>query len=318
MNTKPWYYYGPNFLRAFFPWSVLWLLGCFSVVGRLRALNQRLGIDLGRIRQQVLIVWPYWWVAVLLLFFSCVSGKRTSYLLPLLPGLAIAVGAQLENWWSLRPSQRVADLVKYGRSCLPVVSAVALIIWLGLEVLLFNPYIGNRHVGEELNALRASLLSVRSCYAVILGLIVMLFYGAWQCARRRAVIEAGLLLQFGCFIIFAGLIFIPLMVRNELKGFEQWSVQVNNLVSSDSPLALIREKREEYFDPLLMYLQRSVELVEPVNAESLKPTSYVLVRSSDLNKWNEQGRKQLLKLNEPVDVARNVVENQIELWSPRG
>jgi 4-amino-4-deoxy-L-arabinose transferase-like glycosyltransferase len=88
------FYYGPVLLGSLFPWT----LALPAALGRLR----RRGIGGDRF----LLVW----IATVLVFYSLASGKRSVYMLPLLPPLAVLTGAGLVDWLArpVAPAARLA------------------------------------------------------------------------------------------------------------------------------------------------------------------------------------------------------------------
>jgi 4-amino-4-deoxy-L-arabinose transferase-like glycosyltransferase len=77
------YYYVPALFVGMIPWSLFF-----------PALAHRLYGLRGELRDRKLL-YPLVWFLTGLLFFSLASGKRTNYLLPLYPALAVLLGA----WW---------------------------------------------------------------------------------------------------------------------------------------------------------------------------------------------------------------------------
>jgi 4-amino-4-deoxy-L-arabinose transferase-like glycosyltransferase len=95
MKPEPVWYYLPQLFIDLFPWSVL--LPC-AVVGAWRHRRADLGARLGLA-----------WIVAMFAFLSLVRFKRHDYLLPLVPGFGLLIGA----YWG-RLSQEVADW-RWGR-----------------------------------------------------------------------------------------------------------------------------------------------------------------------------------------------------------
>jgi len=85
-HAQPLYYYGIAILGGFFPWTLLMPLA----VGR--AWRRRTPQD------RFLLAW----IAVVLVFFSLAAGKRSAYLLPLFPALALLTGRTLADTFAAR------------------------------------------------------------------------------------------------------------------------------------------------------------------------------------------------------------------------
>lgn len=86
-NAQPWWYYPAILAGGLLPWSLL-------LPGALRHLWRRWRDegDHGH-RHLLLLLWP----ALILLFFSIPESKISSYLLPAVPPLAIAIGVHLDD-----------------------------------------------------------------------------------------------------------------------------------------------------------------------------------------------------------------------------
>jgi 4-amino-4-deoxy-L-arabinose transferase-like glycosyltransferase len=307
MNTKPWYYYGPGFLRSSFPWSLIWIYGLIQIF-----FSRRYPVLIGRSRvREGAVRVGYYWVLVGLVLFSLASGKRTSYLLPLLPGLAVAVGFWLaESLQMLRkPSlMRISVWIDWIAGCS---FASVLLLWFALE-----SFIVWSTAAPELQVLQASLLNFRiPCTAVlVVALASMLGAKSWfgvNLTRRFGSI------QLGFFVLLAGGLYLSLCVRNDLKDFKGQAAAIRSLVPQSSPLVLVRREHEEYFDPLLMYLERPVSLVLPGDVASIDESSFIIARQRDAAGLISRGWISALDLNEPIDSARLKSENLINVLSPR-
>ena len=97
-NAQPWWYYPAVLAGGLLPWSAL-------LPGALRHLWRRWRAEgePGR-RHLLLLLWP----ALILVFFSIPESKISSYLLPALPALAIAIGVHVDA--CLRAGRPLAGL----------------------------------------------------------------------------------------------------------------------------------------------------------------------------------------------------------------
>lgn len=85
LRTHPWWFYGPNLLGDFLPWSPVLLLAIWWLwrrAGWRTDAEARLGTI---------------WLAAMLAVLSCMRFKRADYLLPAYPGAALLVGCFLER-----------------------------------------------------------------------------------------------------------------------------------------------------------------------------------------------------------------------------
>lgn len=82
-HEHPFYYFVPNLFLGMAPWSFFF-----------PALTYFLYQSRGRWQEKQLL-YPVVWVATVFLFYSAASGKRTVYILPIYPALALLLGV----WW---------------------------------------------------------------------------------------------------------------------------------------------------------------------------------------------------------------------------
>jgi 4-amino-4-deoxy-L-arabinose transferase-like glycosyltransferase len=87
LRAYPWWFYGPQLLLDFLPWSLLVPASLVYMWRRRTDTDARLG--------------AVWLLAVLGLL-SCMSFKRSDYLLPAFPGAAWMLGCALEAWYGQR------------------------------------------------------------------------------------------------------------------------------------------------------------------------------------------------------------------------
>ena len=250
VNTEAWWFYGPSLVRTCFPWSVVFLVALVR-----RGYQRRgLGILVG-------------WVVVGLALFSVASGKRHSYLLPILPAIAI-ISAHYAVW-------EVRHLSEAKRS--------RLIHWylLSEPILLALPLVGLLLVGGTVAGwwsiagggavkplLRGWLLSSGVVIAVVMvTLTVLRSYLARSAAAghgsdilTRAFVIGG--------IVPMVLVALGLGVKNSVKDFPGRTAEIIarvHVVSGRSaqspPLLIYKSLFEEYLDPLMYYAGVPVEVV---------------------------------------------------------
>jgi 4-amino-4-deoxy-L-arabinose transferase-like glycosyltransferase len=107
LRSNPWWFYGPQLLGDFLPWSPLLILGLAGCC-RYRILREDAEARLGLV-----------WLGVVLVLLSCSRFKRGDYLLPAYPGAALFLGCLCERGF---PTGRLA----VRRSCrLAVVGVLA-------------------------------------------------------------------------------------------------------------------------------------------------------------------------------------------------
>ncbi|HEY9871679.1 MAG TPA: glycosyltransferase family 39 protein, partial [Candidatus Obscuribacterales bacterium] len=99
-NLAPWYYL-PFVFGGGAPWSILLLTGIPWLSSRVF----RLGATAGRVR---LLQYCTIWLTGMFVFFSVVPTKLSTYILPVLPALAVIVGCQLDVLMKARKVRRYA------------------------------------------------------------------------------------------------------------------------------------------------------------------------------------------------------------------
>jgi 4-amino-4-deoxy-L-arabinose transferase-like glycosyltransferase len=88
LRAYPPWFYGPQLLLDFLPWSLLLPLAAWHVWRRREDADARFGAV---------------WLVAMLLLLSCMRFKRSDYLLPAFPGAAWMLGCCAETWYRERP-----------------------------------------------------------------------------------------------------------------------------------------------------------------------------------------------------------------------
>jgi len=146
-HAEPWHFFLRTVPGTFAPWSLAWIgLAWVAWKRRRRAPPGRAGLPDGA---RYLLAWSAW----CLVAFSCFSGKRTLYLLPILPALALCTAFALDR---LAPAGRDLLLpvrrVAVGAGLLMLVLAL---VWMPLADRGFElgplrvPSQSSRRIGER-------------------------------------------------------------------------------------------------------------------------------------------------------------------------
>jgi hypothetical protein len=114
LRAYPMWFYGPQLLRDFLPWSLLLPLGLVYAWRTRTDRDARFGAV---------------WLLAILALLSCMSFKRADYLLPAFPGAAWLLGCAGEAWYRARPKRWAA--VAFGS-----VALVTVALWLAYILLL--------------------------------------------------------------------------------------------------------------------------------------------------------------------------------------
>ncbi|MBN8550991.1 MAG: glycosyltransferase family 39 protein, partial [Deltaproteobacteria bacterium] len=136
VNSQPFWYYVPEFLRTALPWSVLFvaMLPEFFSYMRRPYVQAEPYAGLRAIRQSYAL---WFWVGFL--FLSIASGKRQSYLLPLFPAMAVFLSLRGFKFYSEMSDRSRARLLTVSRAALQVLFALLLIVAACFDFLRFAP-----------------------------------------------------------------------------------------------------------------------------------------------------------------------------------
>lgn len=273
VNSQEVWYYVPAFLRTALPWSLLFCAALPEIISFFRqpaTAHSSQGAERS-LRQPFAT-----WFLVGFVFLSIASGKRQSYLLPLFPGMAIFLALRGHQYLTELSDRGRARLAYGARACW--VSLVMLLLLLAgcFDVLRF-PFSARATLSDEVRMyLREGALQIE----VLLVLLAILLIVALR--SRRDSLYARMLPVYAALLgLCAVLIYSGLGVKNFLKGFDRAAPQIAHALAAGEKLSVVRQPREEFFDPLLYYLSREVTLVPQQEAASICP-SLLLMRNEDL------------------------------------
>lgn len=259
MNNQPVWFYLESIVRGVSPWWVLFLLFGARVSWGRGAAPYGEGMRAGSRLWRLGVVWFLCGI----IFLSLASGKRHSYLLPLFPGLAVVVGYGI--------GVRIGNLSDAARARWHVVGDLVT-RWMGVVVVLL---LAGLAVFSMIDLSRYPIMVVVQRWivenrvalslAAISGAILHLgWIGGEAVSVRRVWVTGALsmvwLLGFG---VTAGY-----GVKSELKGFDRMAARVREHTPPEIPLVLLKTRFNEYFDPFLFYLDRTVRM-EPPEPESV-------------------------------------------------
>lgn len=313
MNAQNWYYYGPAFLRSFFPWSLLYLYAFLYPSDALRIYGNKHLTPSTLSRSQHL---SHLWIIGVLTLFTLASGKRSSYLLPLLPAIVIACTVFLMENLRRQSHPQVSRLnrirIVVGNSGIVLFSLVAT----GVIFYLTDAYY---LVSMKHNLIRKELYHYTTIYVVIFGLgalLILLGRFAFLLRPYRSIS----LLYAGTWIGLIAILSLGISVKNSLKGFVEQARIINSLVPQDAQLYVIRKYRQEYFDPLMYYLHRPVRPVYPDKFHKLSTGTtnqfYVLGLDNELQPLLGATNlyTQITTLTPPTDATRGATDHTLSLW----
>lgn len=293
-HRQPFYYYLASLPADFFPWS--FLLPAALVVGWRRFVRKappsvaESPAGLGSLLDQSKRRESDWasrgfrfalsWVAVTLLFFSLSPAKRTVYIVTMYPGLALLVGAALDQIAAVWPRERRWLTVPLGL-------LAALLVLIACAVI----PLANRR--EELALLPTWLPEVVTAWAAVAALGAL---AAFWLARRGQVARAAAALASGTGLAALGAVLTVLPAINDLKSPRPVVEEFLARSQPGEPYAIYPRLDA----PVLFYTRRVA--VWPQNEEELHAFA-----SQPGKRWLFIEKDDLAKLESPlpmVEVAR--------------
>lgn len=240
INTKPFWFYLPAFLRMAFPWSVLFLGYCWCW---LRSSGKASRFDPAHQARGVFVIW--FWVG--LLFFSVASGKRPSYILPILPAMAIFLGVSLVDHFYRSGDLWQQRVWRFSQrfSVWPLVLCFVLL----LELLRF-PFVSTI---PEIVELRYYLSSSATRFQLTLlfsALFLSLIGGA---ALRRRLGNAACAVA----ILVLSVLIFGQACKARLQAYDLTALQIASSVSRQQ-IFVLKPAWDESFDVLTYYNPKKV------------------------------------------------------------
>ncbi len=275
INTEPLWFYIPSFLRSVSPWSAIWIALLFfnrAAIGNTLQRNTRL--------------LPIYAFLIGILFFSISSGKRHSYLLPLYPLFAISLSAEISIFYrNLADDRRARIGAFFGR----LYTLIPIVIMLTIFVINFNGW-QTFSLGElamvEFDWINKHRLILNIALLPLFLMSCIALHPVNKKVPFRYITMATLLFFF---------ITLGLALKNSLKGFKEAAVSIL-AQTGNSNLYLIKESREEHFDPLFFYLQREVTILAPELVGTIPCESLTVAKSI----WLDTARLELKQANKGV------------------
>ena len=273
-RKPPWFYLGEFWLHAA-PWSFVLL---FMFGGKLlRALTQRGNTARWKFlpedpQPRFGIRTALVWTVTMLFFFSLSAGKRSSYLLMILPPLCVSAALLVVSFperWNLFRSEMVAEktLRKVFLSGLALWSSAAVTVGAFAVLRLVSPDAGIfAPLPETMRTFRALIEACRGWEQLLLGYFILLFLlagGFWIVAFWRSS-----MLSFGAAIFtfvqlgFVVIVNTGLAAHGKTHGYKKFAAAVSAQVPGEMPLTFIKKRSEESFDGFFFYMGRTIKLFE--------------------------------------------------------
>lgn len=296
VNSEPWWFYLPSLLRISFPW---WLLLLILAPRSLRAESSNFSYP----------DWPWrvrWLPTIVLLsgvfLLSLSSGKRHSYLIPLLPFIAIQLGVELSSIFERSGARLRAGLILLGSRLNALLIAISLALLLSVVV----GYEFEVGLGSYLrDAIRVSLKPLVSRLALVMLVASVLA----SVKLRRSIFESYLSVWFLALILMSASVSSGLAIKGRLKGFSEMAQSWLATINEGESLAVFKHPFDEYFDPILYYVRRDVRIL-PLESASRECGSRVVYAAK--KRWLDENQRhfrgdvvRVLTVREPVMALRS-------------
>jgi 4-amino-4-deoxy-L-arabinose transferase-like glycosyltransferase len=263
-RTAPWWYFGPVLVLGLFPWT-----GC--VWG---ALRESVRGGWARRTENADAWFLVTWAAFIFLFFSKSQSKLIPYILPVLPPLAVLIGAWLADQWRAGEGRGL-------RTPMRIFGLMASALGAGLLVALFKP-------GVISNAEQAADLRGGGVLAALL-LFLAAVVVPWLVAQNRwrpAAVATGVTL--GGFYLVLG------MLQDSIarSGTKELGLYVRSHAKPGDRIF----HYYEFFHDFTFYAERSVGTVDWIGELEVdedpvaRSSGRFISRSQLLAEWNGPGR----------------------------
>ena len=246
MNSEVWWFYIPSFLRNSFPWGVLMLIFAVRSICSPRCISYD--------RQRWVVRWLPLIVLLLgLLFFSIPSGKRHSYLVVLLPLVAIQLSVEISSMFEVGTMAVRERCRRAGRS-VEVLLTFMILAGVGAFLLVSQGVFVNRWVVE---LAQAPLAIVAEAMApVLIGATLMTI-----CAVRVSIRAIFVRVWVAATILMTMVVIAGAAVKGRVKGFDAMSEAWLAAVRPGEAMAVVKDPFDEYFDPMFYYFKRPVTVI---------------------------------------------------------
>ncbi len=273
ITARPFWFYGPALLKetapvGFFVLALLTFVLC-RAQGRLKLRSQfaKLG-DSPRLFLRVGLTWFLSGV----FFLSLSTGKRSAYLVPLLPGFSLALGIWFVAAWEDEASTLSRFMARRGRmlagSLLGCFALIAVLARPVLTIVMLRATLSPK-AGIALGALRESLTEYQTLSWSFLG--VCLVAGLWGLKKHVNGFRAGVLVTAAAGLAIPLFLFVNmgLIAKGKTHGYRQFAQELLTKLPQAERIHFVKTRRDESFDGLFFYYGRHVEMIDP----KVRPTA---------------------------------------------
>lgn len=261
INNEPFWFYLPSFFRTLAPWSFLSLV---FVLKRLRTRGVSGSFYLGFLITLIVII-----------CFSLASGKRHSYLLPVAPWFCVSLSLlMIEEYGKINLGSGINQMLLELVALVKRYYSSFLFCWLlGFGFLISEAAQISRTLNLSVPAQMggAAIDATKLLPLLIISTLLL----ALAIFRGQSVSRVSALLA-----VFASVsipLSLGLTVKGYFKDFEAIAGKISKL-TSESNIMVVKDSRDEYFDPIIYYLKRRVE----IRSEFKSCSGFILTRKSTL------------------------------------
>lgn len=277
VNYQPWWYYFSAFVSGSIPWAIIFIYSLFDKVNLSSfAKSSRLYFVIG------------------LIFFSCASGKRASYLIPLMPWMSVYLTLYLKEAW-LRLSDYSQGMILKSSKFLVFCLLVFFILLIpGME---FFSKVDFTSPSKHIASVWISYHKLNLALILCLGMACLFFI-------RKSILYSVLT------VIFTGWTFGNATsegIKAALKDFERAASSIKAHIGSSS-LIVAKPRNDELLDPLMYYLDLPATVQNRIPAEG-----FVLMRASFMQ--DEKSKCNLIETYQQIpDREKNKTDRLIGLY----
>lgn len=256
MNSESFHFYILAFLRTLFPWSFI------AIALAIKDIKNK---PINRIfnREWKFRMMPLIWVCLGILCLSFASGKRPSYLVPLLPFWAVYISLSLSDWWQAHAEPYKEKLSQWVQILSISGAWILVILVFLLELNRSLPLWESKAIINDSRVWFASVSLHREIGLTILAIFA--FIGV----TFKKTLWGGI----GWGIALVSIVHFGLGVKGHLKSFD-WMASRIVSESGSNEISAIKEKWDEYLDPVFFYINKDIPILEPKNISSLRRGVY--------------------------------------------
>jgi 4-amino-4-deoxy-L-arabinose transferase-like glycosyltransferase len=255
VNVEAWWFYGPSLLRTTFPWGVIVLsMAIHALYSKHRTVAY--------CTKDRLLPWlPLIIAGVLVACFSLSSGKRHSYMLPLFPLIAIQCAIHVS---SLIESGGGRMRRKFEVACkrTEALLSMLLVVIIALVVIALEGSVITKPYLQEV------MVAISEHMYRLLPLALVVLLGLYSYRSRTLEAHAKICWGLGLLLMIS-ITSAGIAVKSHLKGFSEMAKVWESTATRDDTFTVIKGPRDEYFDPILFYIRREVEIVEAADQRML-------------------------------------------------